>query len=116
MKKISKLLIHGFIFERKEAFGLYDETKEFNFKGEIIPEYCRITPYQNENGELAINVNIVVKETEEEHECKISIFEANELYVHSLCLENVLFYDIYTNNENGQLEQYHIFVWKDDNE
>jgi hypothetical protein len=36
MKKIDKVFIEGFLFE------LNNETKEFELKGEIIPEYCRI--------------------------------------------------------------------------
>jgi len=109
MKKISKLFIHRFVFR------LRDETKKFEYKGEIIPEYCRIIPYQNEDGELAIKVNIAVEETEEEHKCKINIFKSESAYPELLCLENIFFYDLYTNKENGQLEQYDIFVWKDNN-
>lgn len=111
-EKISRLLIYGFVF------GLREEMKEFKCKGEIIPEYCRIIPYQNKDGELAIKVNIAVEETTEEHKCKISIFdfESESLYPDLFCFENVFFYDLYTNNDNGQLEQYHIFVYEDDDD
>ena len=110
MKKINRMIIHGFVFE------LADKTKKFECKGEIIPEYCRIIPYQNSDGELAIQVNIAIEEMAEKHKCKICIFESNSTYTNSLCLEDVLFYDLYTNNENGQLEQYHIFVYEDDDD
>lgn len=104
MKKINRLIIHGFVFE------LCDETKKFKFEGNIVPEYCTIIPYQNEYGELAIKVNIAVEETVEKHKCKICIYESKSTCPNSLCLENVLFYDIYTNNENGSLQQWHIFI------
>ena len=77
--------------------------------------YCKIIPFQNENQELAIKVNIAVEEIKgEANKCKISIFESLSFYRNSLCLEDILFYDLYTNNISGILEEWHIFVNKED--
>jgi len=63
-------------------------TKKLKYKGGIISEYCNIIPYQNKNSELNLSHCI------QNH------------YV----IENICVYNLYSNNETGRLEQYHIFV------
>jgi hypothetical protein len=109
MRKINRLLILGFNFE------LNDKSESFEFEGKIIPEYCKIIPFQNESGELTVKVNIAVEEVKgEKNKCKISLFECASVYKNILCLEDVLFYDLYTNNISGIIEEWHIFVNNED--
>ncbi|MEI7919236.1 MAG: hypothetical protein WCH65_03375 [bacterium] len=120
MGKIKKLLIHEFIFGLNNK---QDEEIKFRSEGHILLEYCKIIPFINENGEKKLQVNIAEEKDEKEirQKCTIQIaFESNEENPNILSYLNdfldVLFYDLYTNNEDGRLEQWHILVRDDEEE
>ena len=112
MQKIKKMFIN--VFE----FSLNDNVKDFNLEGDIIPEYSKIKPFVDKSGEtkIVVIIAISVEEKPKTQKCRISIFETDLFYPRSLCLENVLFYDLYTNNINGRLVLWHIFVNTSDEE